>query len=139
MKTATPYPVRKPVMKANTRRSLWKKALKNYELYLFLLPTLLYFAVFQYGPMYGVQIAFKNFIAVKGITGSPWVGFTHFERFFNSAQFTVILKNTLLLSLYELLVAFPIPIVLALMINQVASQRFKKLVQTVTYAPHFIV
>lgn len=125
-------------MKANTRRSLWKKALKNYELYLFLLPTLLYFAVFQYGPMYGVQIAFKNFIAVKGITGSPWVGFTHFERFFNSAQFTVILKNTLLLSLYELLVAFPIPIVLALMINQVASQRFKKLVQTVTYAPHFI-
>ncbi|WP_199616350.1 ABC transporter permease [Paenibacillus alkalitolerans] len=112
--------------------------LHNYELYLLLLPTVLYFIVFHYVPIYGIQIAFKDFIAVKGITGSPWVGFEHFERFFNSFQFWVILRNTLELSLYELLIAFPAPIILALSLNQVTVQRFKKLVQTVTYAPHFI-
>jgi len=88
--------------------------------------------------MYGLIIAFKNFIAVKGIWGSPWAGFDHFERFFNSYQFTTVLKNTLLINLYELVVAFPIPIVLALLLNHVTHARFKKLVQTVTYAPHFI-
>jgi len=112
--------------------------LRNYELYLFLLPTLAYFVIFHYVPMYGLQIAFKNFIAVKGITGSPWVGLEHFERFFNSAQFGIIIKNTLLISLYELLFAFPVPIVLALLLNQVTSSKFKRVVQTVTYAPHFI-
>ena len=112
--------------------------LKHYELYLLLLPTMIYFIVFHYMPMYGVQIAFKKFIAVEGINGSPWVGLEHFERFFQSAQFITILKNTMVISLYELLVAFPIPILLALMLNQVNNTRFKKLMQTVTYAPHFI-
>lgn len=125
-----------------TVSSSGKKAIrqmaKGYELYLLFLPTFLYFLIFHYGPMYGLQIAFKNFIAVKGITGSPWVGFQHFERFFQSPQLVVLLKNTLLINLYELLVAFPIPIVLALMLNQVPNARFKKIVQTVTYAPHFI-
>lgn len=116
----------------------WHRWLKNYELYLLLLPTLIYFVVFQYGPMYGLQIAFKNFIAVKGINGSPWTGFEHFERFFNSAQFGTILTNTLLISLYELIFAFPIPIILALLLNQVSNGAFKRIVQTVTYAPHFI-
>nr|WP_213525872.1 ABC transporter permease subunit [Paenibacillus sp. J31TS4] len=116
------------------RLAIWQ----NYELYLFLLPTLVYFLVFHYMPMYGVQIAFKRFIAVKGINGSPWVGFEHFERFFESFQFLIVLKNTLAISLYELLVAFPAPIVLALLLNQLTSERFKKLAQTVTYAPHFI-
>nr|WP_248930898.1 ABC transporter permease subunit [Paenibacillus hamazuiensis] len=111
---------------------------QNYELYLFLIPTLAYFILFHYVPMYGVQIAFKNFIAVKGISGSPWVGFDHFERFFASYQFMTVLRNTLGISLYELLVAFPAPIALALLLNQVTSERFKKFVQTVTYAPHFI-
>lgn len=110
----------------------------NYELYVLLLPTLVYFAVFHYWPIYGVQIAFKQFIAVRGITGSPWVGFDHFERFFQSFQFWTILRNTVELSLYELLVGFPAPIVLALMLNQATSRRFKRFVQTVTYAPHFI-
>jgi putative aldouronate transport system permease protein len=110
----------------------------NYELYLLLLPTIAYFAIFHYFPIYGVQIAFKNFIAVKGITGSPWAGFDHFSRFFASFQFWTVLRNTLGISLYELLVAFPAPILLALLLNQVPSARFKKLVQTVTYAPHFI-
>lgn len=119
----------------NYRRVMIKQ---NWQLYVLLFPTLLYFFIFQYLPMYGIQIAFKDFIAVRGITGSPWIGFEHFERFFNSYQFWLLLKNTLGISLYQIVVAFPIPIVLALMINQVGSSKFKKVVQTVTYAPHFI-
>jgi putative aldouronate transport system permease protein len=87
--------------------------------------------------MYGVQIAFKNFIAVKGISGSPWVGFQQFERFFHSYQFWTILKNTLGIGLYELLL-FPIPVILAVLLNQIVSNKFKRVVQTITYAPHFI-
>lgn len=120
------------------KKSKLYKVLQNYELYLFLLPTMMYFILFHYVPMYGVQIAFKNFIAVKGVTGSPWVGFEHFQRFFESYQFITVLRNTLGINLFELAVAFPAPILLALMLNQVANERFKKIVQTVTYAPHFI-
>jgi putative aldouronate transport system permease protein len=119
------------------RRKL-RAVVKNYDLYLFLLPTLLYFAIFLYGPMYGVQIAFKDYVATEGIWGSQWVGFMHFERFFNSFQFWAVLRNTILLSLYTLAFGFFPPILLALMLNQVGGQRFKKFVQTVTYAPHFI-
>jgi putative aldouronate transport system permease protein len=126
------------VAKAKARKTKWSRIAGNYELYLLLLPTLLYFAIFQYGPMYGVQIAFKNFVAVKGITGSSWVGFDNFERFFNSYQFWAVLKNTLGLSLYQLLAGFPLPIVLALLLNQLTHIRFKRFVQTVSYAPHFI-
>jgi putative aldouronate transport system permease protein len=112
----------------------WKR---HYELYLLLLPTLLYFAIFEYGPMYGLQIAFKNFTPFKGINGSSWVGLAHFQRFFDNYKFWEVLGNTLKISLYELIL-FPIPVILALLINQLTSQRFKKVVQTVTYAPHFI-
>ncbi|MGG1554057.1 ABC transporter permease subunit [Paenibacillus ferrarius] len=121
-------------MEENNLLNQWKK---HYELYLLLLPALLYFAIFEYGPIYGLQIAFKNFTPFKGISGSPWVGFDHFIRFFNSYKFWDVLWNTLTISLYEMLL-FPIPIILALLINQLTSQRFKKVVQTVTYAPHFI-
>lgn len=110
----------------------------DWQLYIFLLPAIIYFILFHYIPIYGVQIAFKDFIEVKGITGSPWVGFEHFERFFSSYQFWNLLKNTILLSLYSLLWSFPCPIILAMLLNQVQNSRFKKLVQTVTYAPHFI-
>ena len=88
--------------------------------------------------MYGVQIAFKNFFANRGILGSPWVGLRHFERFFNSYYFWRLLRNTLGIGLYELLVGFPIPIILALSINEVAHKRFQRFVQNVTYAPHFL-
>lgn len=115
-----------------------KQAKNNYELYLFLLPGVLYFITFQYAPMYGVQIAFREFIASNGIWGSAWVGLEHFERFFNSYQFWPIIKNTLGISLYELMVKFPLPIFCALLINQLTSNRFKRFVQTITYAPHFI-
>ncbi|NBD24614.1 ABC transporter permease subunit [Paenibacillus sp. T1] len=99
---------------------------------------MLYFIVFQYVPMYGVQIAFKNFLPSKGIAGSKWVGFDHFERFFNSYYFWDLLWNTFSLSLYELAIGFPLPIILALAFNEVKNGLFKRSVQTVTYAPHFI-
>ncbi|MFI2856576.1 ABC transporter permease [Paenibacillus sp. JSM ZJ436] len=114
------------------------RLLKSYQLYLFVLPALLYYVVFHYVPMYGVQIAFKNFMAFKGISESPWVGFEHFERFFNSFEFTKIILNTIQLSLMQLILGFPAPIILALMLNQLMHKRFKKFVQTIIYAPHFI-
>lgn len=116
----------------------FKKILTNYQLYLFLLPALIYFIVFHYVPMYGVLIAFKDFVATKGIMGSPWVGFKHFERFFDSYQFWSLIKNTLGLSVTQLVVGFPLPIFLALMLNQMRSEKSKRFVQTVVYAPHFI-
>lgn len=117
---------------------LWRKIMKNWELYLFLLPTLIYIIVFKYLPMYGVTIAFKNFNPALGIQGSPWVGLRHFERFFNSYQFHDLLRNTLALSVFQLVASFPMPIIVALMLNQVRHKRYKKVVQTVIYAPHFI-
>lgn len=129
-----------PALVPKRKRMLgkWKMVRKNYELYLFLIPTVLYFVVFHYVPMYGLQIAFKNYISVQGILGSPWVGLEHFIRFFNSYQFITVLKNTLFINLYQLIFAFPIPIILALLLNQITHLRFRRLVQTVTYAPHFI-
>jgi putative aldouronate transport system permease protein len=115
-----------------------KKIFSNYQLYLFLLPALIYFIVFHYVPMYGVLIAFKDFVATKGIMESPWVGFKHFERFFDSYQFWSLIKNTLGLSVTQLVVGFPLPIFLALMLNQMRSEKSKRFVQTVVYAPHFI-
>lgn len=120
------------------KESLIRRLGKCWQLYLFLIPALIYFAVFCYGPMYGVQLAFKDYNAVAGITGSPWVGMQNFNRFFNSYQFKQLLGNTVILSLYQLIVSFPIPIILALALNQVRNEKYKKVVQTVTYAPHFI-
>ncbi|MFD3272306.1 ABC transporter permease [Paenibacillus dendritiformis] len=111
---------------------------KHWQMYLLLAPVMVYFIVFHYVPMYGVQIAFKDFIATKGITGSPWVGMKHFERFYQSYYFWRLIKNTLGIGLYQLLVGFPVPILLALMINEIRGKWFKKTVQTVTYAPHFL-
>lgn len=113
--------------------------LKRYwQLYIFLLPALIYFLVFHYGPMYGVQIAFKKYMPSLGITGSQWVGFTHFKKFFNSYYFKDLIKNTLGISIYELILGFPMPIILALVFNELKNGFFKKFAQTVTYAPHFI-
>ncbi|WP_084782403.1 ABC transporter permease [Bacillus niameyensis] len=103
-----------------------------------IIPVIAYFVIFHYVPMYGIQIAFKDFIASKGITGSTWVGLKHFTRFFDSYFFWRLMKNTIGIGLYELLLGFPIPIILALMINEVRLKFFKKTVQTVTYAPHFL-
>lgn len=136
-------PVQKEVKKDRTlplkpRVNIKKQIKHNWDLYLLLVPVLAYFIIFKYVPMYGVQIAFKDFIATKGIMGSDWVGLKHFKRFFDSYYFWRLIKNTLGIGLYELVVAFPIPIILALMINEVRFTRFKKFVQNITYAPHFL-
>ena len=113
---------------------------KNRVLYLFILPAFLYFLIFAYVPMYGVQIAFKDFVATKGFLGSEWADplFKHFQTFFSSVNFWNILRNTLGLSLYYLAVSFPAPIILALLINEVKNTKFKKAVQNITYMPYFI-
>lgn len=118
-------------------KSAKRNFLKNWQLYAFLAPALIFFFIFHYIPMYGVQIAFKDFYATMGIMGSPWIGFDHFERFFDSYYFWRLLKNTLVLSLYQLLL-FPIPIIFALMLNELKNGAFKKWSQTLTYAPHFL-
>ena len=120
-------------------RAGWGAYLKrNWELYLFVVPALIYLLLYCYYPMYGVQIAFKNFRVTKGITGSEWVGLEHFRKFFSNPSCRALIKNTLVISLYSLVVGFPLPIIFALTLNEVAPGRYKKLVQTVSYAPHFI-
>lgn len=119
-------------------RNTMKLLKKSWVLYLFLLPMLLYVVIFNYLPMYGIQIAFKDYIATEGIWGSKWVGFEHFKTFFESYQFSSLLWNTLSLSLYSIIAGFPLPIIFALMLNYVNNKHFKKTSQMVTYAPHFI-
>lgn len=143
---AEKYEVSEKVNKQNKRkeskrkaRARWRKAvLKNWQLYVLLSPVIVYFLVFHYFPLYGLQIAFKDFIASKGILGSPWAGFKHFERFFDSYYFWRLIKNTVGIGVFTLVVSFPIPIILALLLNEVKSLKYKKFVQTVIYAPHFL-
>jgi putative aldouronate transport system permease protein len=115
-----------------------KKAALNYDLYLLVIPAIVYYIIFYYWPMYGVQIAFRNFIPTLGITHSPWVGLLHFRKFFSSFFFSKLLMNTIGLSLYSLIAGFPVPIILSLMINEIKSRNLNKLFQMGTYAPHFI-
>lgn len=117
----------------------WRKGLhRSWQLYVLMALPLLYLIIFKYIPMYGAQIAFRDYNVVKGIWGSDWVGMKHFSRFFGSYDFWRIMKNTLLLSFYSLLASFPFPILLALSLNYIRQGLFKKSVQMVTYAPHFI-
>ncbi len=111
---------------------------RNWPLYVFLLPAVIYVAVLNYWPMYGIQIAFKNYHPLDGILGSPWVGFDQFITFFESPQFVKLLTNTLVISIYQLIAGFPIPIIFAILLNYTISKKFKKISQMVTYAPHFI-
>lgn len=120
------------------KKPLNKVIFQSYQLYLFLLPAILLLIVFNYMPMYGILIAFKDFKPAAGIMESSWAGFKYFERFFSMPMFSVILKNTLVLSFYSLLAGFPLPILLALTLNSTPNAKMKKIVQTVTYAPHFI-
>lgn len=111
---------------------------KNYLLYVFLAPAVITMFIFNYVPMYGVLIAFKDFSVSKGIWGSDWVGFTHFKDFLTSPNFIQILVNTLKLSVYGLLIGFPVPVILAIMLNQVKRAGIKKNIQLIIYAPNFI-
>jgi putative aldouronate transport system permease protein len=112
--------------------------LKFRTFYLMLIPAIIYYGVVHYYPMFGAQIAFKDFRFNLGVTDSPWVGFKHFVDFFSAASFTQILTNTLLISFYKLIFGFPAPILFALLLNEVLHTKFKKFVQTVSYLPHFI-
>lgn len=114
---------------------------KNRSAYLIFLPVLLFYLIFCYKPMYGVLIAFKDFSPYKGITGSPWAsqyGFKYFLDFFNSVYFGRLIRNTLTISITNLLVTFPAPIILALLLNEMRNKKYKGLLQTLTYLPHFI-
>jgi len=114
------------------------KIKSNIPLWILLLPSIILLICFTYIPMYGLVIAFKDYSPALGILKSPWVGFKHFIQYFKSYQFDITLKNTLEISLYSILVGFPIPILLALLCNQIRHELFKKTFQVVTYLPHFI-
>ena len=124
------------------RTSRWNTAKRSFrrhwQLYLIMVPGLLYFIIFKYIPMVNAVIAFKDYNVVAGIWGSKWVGLKHFEMFFSNPVFWTLLQNTLVLSLYALLVGFPIPILLAIGLNEVSNGFFRRSVQMVTYAPYFI-
>ena len=111
---------------------------RDYWLLIFCIPAIVYMATFNYAPIWGLQIAFKKFSLSRGIWGSKWIGFANFARYFNSAYFGRTFGNTLLLSLLQVFIGFPVPIILALMLNQVGNMGFKRTAQTITYAPHFI-
>lgn len=111
---------------------------QNKYLYFMMIPVIVFYLIFHYGPMYGAIIAFKEYSPMKGIVGSPWVGFDHFMSFFNSYYFWRILKNTVVISFYSLLFEFPTPIILAILINEVRHKSFRRIAQSVTYMPYFI-
>lgn len=129
MKTQTIKPKSTPLLECIKR---------DYQLYLILLPFLAYLLIFVYKPMYGLQIAFKDFSLFKGIEASPWCGLKNFETFFGSPYFWPTLRNTLLISLYALIFGFPFPIILAILFNEIPYKRFKSMAQTMSYLPHFI-
>jgi len=129
-------------MKTKERESFWIQVKKDWKrnrsLYLMVLPVILFYILFHYKPMYGAIIAFQDYNPRQGVTGSEWVGFDQFIRFFTSPYFGRLVKNTLLLSVYGIIFGFPAPIILALLLNELRAKRFKKTVQTITYLPHFI-
>lgn len=119
---------------AKRRRPL----LKFWDFYLMLIPALLFLLVFKYAPMYGVVIAFKDFNIIQGVMKSPWVGLQHFRELFAFSEFPQVVRNTLIISLMKLVIGFPAPIIMALLLNELRFALFKRTVQTITYLPHFI-
>lgn len=126
------------IKQINPKKTCWQKMLHSWQLYVLLLPTVVYLLIFNYLPMAGIQIAFKDYKMSKGIWDSAWVGMKHFNYFFNSVQFENLMVNTIKLSVYALLLGFPLPIILALLLNESKNLKLKKAVQSLTYAPYFI-
>jgi putative aldouronate transport system permease protein len=122
----------------NSHKSIWAKINESKALYMFCLPGIIITLIFHYWPLYGIQIAFRNYSVRRGIWGSAWVGLEHFVRFFNSPNAGLIIWNTFVLSIYSLVAGFPIPIILALLLNSFRHRGYTKVIQTVTYAPNFI-
>ncbi|OME82206.1 protein lplB [Paenibacillus sp. FSL A5-0031] len=115
-----------------------KRFIKQWDIQLMVIPALLFIFVFNYIPMYGVLMSFQDYSIFKGFMHSPWVGFKHFEMFFNAPEFWVVMRNTLVISLLKLGIGFPAPILLALMLNEINNRTFKRIIQTVSYLPHFL-
>ncbi|MGI6672399.1 MAG: ABC transporter permease [Christensenellales bacterium] len=126
------------VNRQNRYKRLWIRIKRRWGLYLLLLIPIVYVFIFNYVPMYGVTIAFKRYRIKEGILGSPWIGFYQFNRLFSNVKFSQILTNTLILSFYNLLAGFPVPILLALGLTHLKNHRYRRTVQLVTYAPHFL-
>lgn len=124
--------------RSERRLKAFRLARENKALYLMILPAFAYIVIFHYWPMYGVQIAFRDFNFVDGIAGSEWVGMKWFDYFFRSNQFKTVVVNTLVLNIYDLIAGFPLPIILALIMHNIPSRRFRRVAQTVSYMPHFI-
>lgn len=127
-------------VKADTgkKAGVWENLVKYKEYYIMLIPGFLFFLVFCYGPMYGLIIAFQNYYPLKGISGSTFVGLKHFQDLFSNPFFLSVLKNTLVISVYKLVICFPAPILLCLALNEIKHVKFKKVAQSVSYLPHFI-
>lgn len=123
-----------------TRRSpsLWSRIVRHWQLYVLLAPAIIYLIIFKYWPMYGVQIAFRNYNPIDGFMGSEWVGLEHISRFLHSFQFTRVFFNTIAINVLGLVFGFPVPIILALLINKLGSRRLKAFIQTVLFSPAFI-
>lgn len=122
----------------STRSKFLTALVRDKYLHLLVLPTIIFFIIFSYVPMYGLTIAFKDYSFMKGILESPWVGFKHFEAFFDSIFFWRLIKNTVLLSVQALIFAFPVPIIFALLLNEVRVKWFRNTIQTISYFPHFV-
>lgn len=120
------------------REPMLKGIKRSWRLYVLVAPALLYLIIFHYVPIYGIQIAFRDYVPSLGFSGSPWVGLKHFKYFFESPQFWVLIRNTVVINVLKLALCFPLPIVLALLLNEARSLKFKKFIQNITYAPHFV-
>jgi putative aldouronate transport system permease protein len=124
--------------KRPAKAPLSRRMKRAWQLYVLLIPPVVFSLIFLYWPMYGLVLAFKNYNIIEGITGSPWVGMKYIQQFLDSHLFWPVIKNTLVLNIYALIALFPLPILLALLLNSLRNQRFKKAVQLITYAPYFI-
>lgn len=134
----SPVSVNTPVKAARTEKPAWKRFLMQWQVQVMIFPALLFILVFNYIPMYGVLMAFQDYNLYKGFLNSPWAGFKHFDMFFNSPDFFRVIRNTIVISALKLVINFPAPIVLALMLNEVKNMAFKRIVQTISYLPHFL-
>jgi putative aldouronate transport system permease protein len=128
----------KAAPRVSIRGRLAKDVKRNRYIYLMLAPVILYYLIFHYAPMYGAIIAFKDFTPAQGILGSRWIGLENFQEFFGSVYITRLLRNTLAINILDVVFGFPAPIILALLLNEVTGARFKRMVQTITYLPHFM-
>ncbi|MFC5471516.1 ABC transporter permease [Cohnella suwonensis] len=126
-----PFPILKP-------KSGWKRFVRQWDVQLMVIPALLFIFVFSYIPMYGVLMAFQDYDIFKGFFHSQWAGFKHYEAFFHAPEFWRIMRNTVVISLLKLFIGYPAPIVLALMLNEISQMFFKRVIQTISYLPHFL-